>query len=70
MNSITWFNCRQEPVIETEHEAFVESTPEGPQVVCNYLWCTYVETFKTYEDAETAAEIHGEVVESSYEEAG
>lgn len=58
MSSITWFNSRQEPVIDTDHEALVEPSPEGPQVVCNYLWCDYIETFETYEEAETAAEIH------------
>lgn len=42
------------PVANKIHEAIVE----GNQVSCNYLWCDYVETFDSEEDALTAAEIH------------
>lgn len=38
------------------HEAIIE----GTQVFCNYIRCSYVETFDTVEDAEVAAEIHEE----------
>lgn len=41
----------------SNHETIVE----GTQVSCNYIDCNYTERFDAVDDAEIAAEIHGEL---------
>lgn len=41
-------------VNEPIHSCFIE----GTKVICNYIWCGYVEVFPTVDDAKVASEIH------------
>lgn len=52
----SYIDFRTEPITESEHVTIVN----GLTVTCDNLFCSYEETFTSYDDAIIAAEIHQE----------